>query len=153
MPTNRTPDGLIESVTGPFAVRTGSREAVQATRDAIRTQTPFQTSGALCGVKGNAGYTGRLNPAERAEFQRVANNIVYTVLSYSTPIAYAYRQMNDGSLPPSGVAADRIMWHVVDQKFSPTTSTHQSALRAALAGRRADYGVIWQDEPLTFEML
>lgn len=65
-------------------------------------------------------YTGRLSvttPA-LAELCKALNEnkAVYVVRSYHTPIAY----YTEG-------------WHLVTEKFSPTTSRHQSVVRKAVA--------------------
>lgn len=90
-----------------------------ATATAIRDREPFVTSGALRGEKrerpGEYIYAGRLNGTESAALyeDRMIVGIDYVVLSYSTPIAW---HRVDGT------------WHVVDQKFSPTTGKHQGNL-------------------------
>ena len=121
-----------------YAAKHGSRESMQNTRDAIRAMEPFQTSGALSGHRGNFGlrFGNWLNHDEVREFERVANHILYTVVSYNTVIAYAYRQDKDGFLPENGHAAEKVMWHLVTQKFSVTTTGHQSVVRGALSGAR-----------------
>jgi hypothetical protein len=53
---------------------------------------------------------GRLDGADRERFDADRDVIVYAVMSYGTPIAW---------LTPRG-------WHVVTQRFSVTTSRHQS---------------------------
>ena len=146
----------IETVHGPFAAKHGNPRHLQNTRDAIRTMTPFKTSGALYGERGNSGlsWSHRLSVAEREEFHRVANHILFVVYSYGTPIAWAYRVLEDGTLPEKGQAADHARWHYVDQKFSVTTAAHQGQVRAALNGRRADSASgIWQDAPVEWETL
>ena len=53
---------------------------------------------------------GRLAGADRERFDADRDAIAYAVMSYGTPIAW---------LTPRG-------WHVVAQRFSVTTSRHQS---------------------------
>lgn len=150
-----------------YAAKHGSRESMQNTRDAIRALEPFKTSGALSAERGNFGlrWGNWLNEAETREFERVANHILYTVVSYGTPIGWAYRQDKDGFLPKEGKPASKVMWHVVDQKFSITTSAHQSVLRSALGGHRVmpkdptiphtdpNWMNQYQDESITYEGL
>ena len=83
---------------------------------AMHNRLPFKTSGALKGVEGTVGVfgvggLGRLNKYEREMYR--ADDVVYTVVSYETPIAWVRR---DGSV------------HKVNQKWTPTTSKHQSLL-------------------------
>ena len=82
---------------------------------AMHNRLPFKTGGALKGVAGRVGYgmcgLGRLNKYERETYR--ADDVVYTVVSYETPIAWVRR---DGSV------------HKVNQKWTPTTSKHQSLL-------------------------
>ena len=83
---------------------------------AMHNRLPFKTGGALKGVAGRVGVfgvvgLGRLNKYERELYR--ADDVVYTVISYETPIAWVRR---DGRV------------HKVDQKWTPTTSKHQSLL-------------------------
>jgi hypothetical protein len=64
----------------------------------------------------NYGTTGALNSTEKDAYYADANSIDYVVYSYATPIAWH---------TPKG-------WHVVNQKFSVTTSRHQSSVRQAV---------------------
>jgi len=86
-------------------------------RDAILARVNF-TASALSGAAGKRYETGRLNIDERATY--AAADIDYTVLSYGTPIAW---HTADG-------------WYIVGQKFSQTTSRHQSQVRRALTGEK-----------------
>ena len=62
--------------------------------------------------------TGMLNDDDRRRlYASNKANHVYVVWSYNTPIAWC---VNGG-------------WHVVTQKFSRTTSRHQSIVRRALS--------------------
>jgi hypothetical protein len=88
-------------------------------RDAIHyiaTQQEFRASaleGRVYGV-GN----GRLNEQETTRYNQDLNAVMYWVYSYSTPIAW-YTGCNG--------------WYVVEQKFSSTTSKHQTYVRRAIA--------------------
>ena len=110
-----------------YAVKSGSRQSIENTRTAIYYRKPFKTSGALEGVSGNPGYIGRLNSTAREAYFRDANNIDYVVLSYSTPIAWH-------------TSAGK--WVVVGQKFSVTTTSHQSAVRQALMPVDVEYETV-----------
>jgi len=92
-------------------------------RDAIHyiaMQQEFKAS-ALSGVNANTsglqGAYGRLDPEEFARFKAVEIQVDYVVYSYGTPIAW---HTMDG-------------WYVVEQKFSVTTSKHQTFTRRAIA--------------------
>lgn len=83
------------------------------TAEAIRDREPFKTSGSL--EAGDLAYydTGRLDQHEVDAYWRDRNTMDYIVYSYATPIAW--HSTENG-------------WHVVTQKFSSTTSKHQSNL-------------------------
>lgn len=87
------------------------------TAQAIRDREDFKTSGALRGEShdGYYAYSGYLKETESNALREDCHNKVvdYIVWSYSTPIAW---HKTDGT------------WHVVDQKFSLTTSKHQGNL-------------------------
>lgn len=89
-----------------------------ATATAIRDREEFRTSGALRGETHTPTsrylFTGYLSgpDAERLHSD-LRVGIDYVVWSYSTPIAW---HCVDGT------------WHVVAQKFSPTTTKHQGNL-------------------------
>lgn len=84
-----------------------------AVAEAIRDRVDFTTHGALKGGKSLRHHgSGRLNERERQAWDRDYPDIDYAVFSYVTPIAWH---------TPSG-------WHVVDQKFTNTTSKHQAKL-------------------------
>jgi hypothetical protein len=116
-----------------YSVKTGSRESIQNTRDAIRACEPFKTSGSFYGSKSLDTGWGRLATDAKDRFITDRAEIDYVVVSYSTPIAWH---------TPTG-------WVLVEQKFSPTTGSHQSTLLAALNGRRAS-GPLWQEDPINF---
>lgn len=82
----------------------------------IALRETFKTHGALQGrvVEGLGRYDcGQLADADKAKFIEQCDEITYVVYSYVTPIAWY--------TPKHG-------WHKVEQKFSPTTSTHQGRL-------------------------
>lgn len=92
------------------------KQAVQA----IANLEPFK-AGSLTGEWVRVSfYSGRLNVShpELANLCETLNKgeSAYVVFSYSTPIAYATEK-----------------WHTVTEKFSPTTSRHQSIVRKAVA--------------------
>lgn len=80
----------------------------------IATRQEFRAS-ALEGRVYGVGE-GRLDPEEVARYNRDLNSVIYWVYSYSTPIAW---------FTPEG-------WYTVSQKFSSTTSRHQSVVRRAI---------------------
>jgi hypothetical protein len=89
------------------------------TATAIRDRESFTTYGALSGrtvPDGGLGpgiaYNSWLNGDEKQQWYTDCYSIDYVVFSYATPIAWH---------TPNG-------WHVVAQKFSPTTGKHQSNL-------------------------
>lgn len=84
---------------------------------ALQNREPFTTSGALK-AQHNAPYnTGMLRYEDYEQFLKDRENIVYTVISYSTPIAWVTK--NDDV-------------YIVNQKFSATTSRHQSVVASYL---------------------
>ena len=65
---------------------------------------------------------GRLDSEEIVEFYEATHNsggMVFIVYSYGTPIAWYVYPTNT--------------WHIVEQKFSVTTSKHQNYVRRAIA--------------------
>ena len=81
----------------------------------IANREPFEASslsGKFMNYTPSAGRLGDEYNKLIAEFKTGA----YVVFSYSTPIAYATEK-----------------WHTVTEKFSPTTSRHQSIVRKAVA--------------------
>lgn len=89
----------------------------QQARGAITAALSFKAS-ALTGARRNETYftTGYLSHADAALYWQ--DKPEYTVYSYATPIAWL---KSDGN------------WHVISEKFSRTTSHHQSITRAAIA--------------------
>lgn len=91
-------------------IRTTTRKA----EDAILNRREFRTSGALKGTWDRSYSTGYLNDDEaRAYRTDRQSGEIYTVYSYGTPIAWW---------------TDQYGWHIVRQRFSMTTSKHQSNL-------------------------
>lgn len=82
------------------------------TAEAIRDRVEFTTSGSLKAGRLRYYDTGYLNDNERDQFTLDYDFIDYVVYSYGTPIAW------------HGVNG----WHIVAQKFSPTTTKHQGNL-------------------------
>lgn len=102
-------------MTNTLNAQHGSR--IRETRQAIRDRVPFKTHGALSGDKFNGyGDTGRLNTEERNRWYADVNNVDYVVMSYSTPIAWH----TDAG------------WYQVAQRFSVTTTRHQTQVRLAI---------------------
>lgn len=94
--------------------RTGSHIVTQAAAPAyIINAIPF-TASALRGITGAPADYGRLEGADLDAFRRDLDKIVYTVMSYSTPVAWW---------------TDDAGWYQVTQRFSATTSKHQALLR------------------------
>ena len=88
------------------------RQAIQA----ISNREHFIAS-ALSGHPGAPNGEGKLDPQEIAQLRADQDAIDYTVLSYWTPIAW---HTTNG-------------WYHVAQRFSRTTSCHQSKVRQAVA--------------------
>lgn len=106
------------------------------TATAIRDREDFRTSGALMAEStGRLGSwdSGRLSGADLDAFRLDCQAIDYCVWSYSTPIAWHV----------TGPNTDR--WHVVAQRFSPTTTKHQGNLY--LIPREAEATTVSVDYP------
>lgn len=93
------------------------------TATAIRDRESFVTSGSMSGrtvpdggLGPGAVYNSWLSDDEKQVFYVHCYDIDYAVWSYATPIAWHWT--NGGE---SG-------WHIVKQKFSLTTTKHQSNL-------------------------
>lgn len=86
----------------------------------IRQRQPFATSGALWGTKEMVS-PGRLGGIDRIQFNRAVDegHIDFIVMSYQTPIAWYNKTLKK--------------WHVVQEKFSVTTSKHQTITRRAIS--------------------
>lgn len=99
-------------------IRTTTRS--RRTAEAIRDREDFRTSGAMYGEStGSLGAwdSGYLSGPDLDQFRLDMTFVDYVVWSYRTPIAWHVRD-NEGN--------ER--WHVVGEKFSSTTSKHQSNL-------------------------
>jgi hypothetical protein len=83
--------------------------------DVLKNRQPFATSGALWGSAA-VRDAGRLPADWRNLFQTGADYVVY---SYRTPIAW-HRAADD-------------LWIVPDEKYSMTTSRHQSLIGTAVS--------------------
>ena len=85
--------------------------------DLLKNKTSFATSGALRGGPATgAESTGRL-PADWRNLYQTGSD--YTVWSYATPICW-HRPADD-------------LWIVPDEKYSQTTSCHQSKIATAVS--------------------
>ena len=96
------------------SVRISSRD--RRLPEYIRDRKPFTTHGAMRAevVDGLTGWnSGQLHGADRDRFREECLSIRYVVYSYVTPIAWWTKERG---------------WHVVSQRFSRTTSTHQGRL-------------------------
>lgn len=81
---------------------------------ALRNLEAFQTGGSFRAEETSCAYTyGELNQTECAKLKADNGNLRYVVYSYATPIAW--------------VTKDNRVYRVA-QKFSVTTSRHQSVL-------------------------
>lgn len=96
-------------------VRVTTRSGWWAFTDLLKNRQPFTTSGALSGGT-PTGSTGRLPADWRNLYQTGADFVVY---SYATPIAW-HRPADD-------------LWIVPDERYSVTTSRHQSLIGTAVA--------------------
>jgi hypothetical protein len=94
--------------------------ARQLTIAALENMKPFKRSGfAMSAVEGIALSTGRMPTEDAREYNNLANagQVVYTVLSWETPIAYVTK---DGAV------------RIPDAGYSQTTTQHQSMCRVYL---------------------
>jgi hypothetical protein len=82
--------------------------------DLIRDLEPFEGNSMWASAHARL-HPGWLNDHEAAQYAADLESITYVVYSYWTPIAWVTR---DGRV------------HIVDQKFSITTTRHQSCLYA-----------------------
>lgn len=100
------------------------RTNIRASHSLIRERKPFTAGGNTYGSANFRGNfpdgmgVGRLSKANREAFYRDMLSMTFVVYSYGTPIAW---ECDNG-------------WTVIEQKFSPSTSRHQSAVRQALSG-------------------
>lgn len=88
------------------------------TERALENRTPFRRSGfAMSAIEGAVSDTGRMPEEFAQEYNDARDKIVFTVLSYFTPIAWV---LIDGTVV------------VPRHRYSQTTSQHQSACRTYL---------------------
>lgn len=95
-------------------------KAREATLEALRTRTPFKRSGfAMQAVEGGTLTLDRLGEPYRHQYVvlREAQQIAYTVLSYSTPIAWV---TTGGTIV------------IPDETYSRTTTHHQGLCKVYL---------------------
>lgn len=95
------------------------------TREALMDREPFTTHGALSAVAGHVSYTGQLPEPWATEYRSNTAQIVYTVMSYQTPIAWVY---DNGAVVIPRELSGRNKGEPV--KYSRTTSGHQGMLYA-----------------------
>jgi hypothetical protein len=104
---------------------TNDTDAIAA---ALKDREPFETFGALSGTPTAAAYLGHPNgrlPADwRCTLQAREHVVDYVVYSYATPIAWHDREAG---------------WVAPDERYSTTSSRHQSRVAFALylAGEEA----------------
>ncbi len=106
------------SVTEPEPVRPArltTRSGWWTYTDVLKNRQPFRTSGALSGGA-PTGSTGRLPADWRNLYQTGADYVIY---SYATPIAW-HRPADN-------------LWIVPDERYSVTTSRHQSLIGTAVS--------------------
>ncbi len=136
--TNNTTDTDTKA-TKRYAVRSGPRESVENTRQAIAHREEFETSGALRGTHA-IYFEGELRGASLDRFWQDRKRIDYAVISYKTPIAW-HVQTCGCNLSADGKSGhwsacdpedQKGRWVVVGDKFSVTTTHHQSAVLSAM---------------------
>lgn len=96
-------------------------KAREITVDALRNLTPFARKGfGMTAVQGAVTHFGRLDPVHVKAYTWHAqvNDVMFTVLSYATPIAWVLR---------NGTVV------IPEDTYSRTTSSHQSLCRSYLA--------------------
>lgn len=92
-------------------------KAREVTINNLRNCIPWQRRGfAMSGIEGKFNGTGRMSTETATEYI-AAQNVVYTVLSYGTPIAWV---TDDGTVT------------VPNERYSVTTSNHQSLCKVHL---------------------
>jgi hypothetical protein len=90
--------------------------------DVLKNRQPFTTAGALRGAPATGHEsTGRL-PEDWRRLYRTGSD--YTVWSYGTPIAW-HRPADD-------------IWITPDERYSVTTSRHQSKIATAISQLQAE---------------
>ena len=106
-----------------YSIRSGSRESRENTIKAIAYRKPFQTSGALFGVRVVSPGVGILPQSARERYYETVNDTVYWVVSWETPIAWYV-------IPDPGEAP---YWIFVSRHFTKSTSVHQGVVRRGLS--------------------
>ena len=92
-------------------------KARETTVNNLRNLTPFQRAGfAMSGISGKFNGTGRMQGETLAEYMG-AQDVIYTVLSYGTPIAWVAK-------------GDVVV--IPEDKYSVTTTNHQNMCRVYL---------------------
>lgn len=94
-------------------------------REALSERRAYTTHGAMYAIEGVTG-TGRLPRDWADEYRADMDHITYTVVSYSTPIAWV---LDNGTVV------------IPDVKYSVTTSKHQGMLYALGATERTRNGI------------
>jgi hypothetical protein len=93
-----------------------ARVNLQQAKRCVADREEFSSStGSMRGVEGVPGDLGRLPYEDRQAFNAQRDEIVYTVMSYATPIAW---ELEDGTVI------------IPDTSYSVTTSRHQGIVRA-----------------------
>ncbi|MEU0924556.1 hypothetical protein [Streptomyces malaysiensis] len=103
-----------------------------AVREALARREPFDTYGAFHAVEGyHLPFRDRLPHRWREQYIEDGDEIIYTVLSYRTPIAWVLR---------CGAVV------IPDVKYSQTTSGHQSMLYALSEPAEGALAIAVQEE-------
>jgi hypothetical protein len=92
-------------------------------RDTLEALTPFRTSGNLFGTAGPTYEVGRLPEPHRSEYRDRSEFIDYTVVSYSTPLAWHDTERG---------------WIMPDVRYSVTTSRAQGRIAPGIAALNAE---------------
>ena len=83
----------------------------------IAARMPFDTYGSAMGTNLARQHTGSMPEAWADVYKRDGEHIVYTILSYDTPIAWV---LDDGT------------YVLIEDRITPTTARHQETARLAL---------------------
>jgi hypothetical protein len=92
-------------------------------RDTLAAFEPFRTHGNLSGTAGPTYEVGRLPEPHRSGYRERSEHIDYTVVSYSTPLAW-----HD----------DERGWVMPDVSYSVTTSKAQGRIAPGIAALKAE---------------
>lgn len=84
----------------------------------VRKRAEFNANGSLRGESGYHYGTGRMVPQDREIYSANRDRIVYTVVSYATPVAWIY---DDGT------------HFITDNRYSVTTARHVGRIRLGLS--------------------